>query len=92
MSTSPSSTLWERLAPRGAGYAHDALHLREGVPDDERPNGHSHAKASLLRCSETLNVVAGELQLGRWQSVLFVELDGPREREISLVALGSTRA
>jgi secondary thiamine-phosphate synthase enzyme len=80
--------LLERLAPRAASYAHDALHLRQDVPPDERPNGHAHAKASLLRSSETLNVAGRQLQLGRWQRILFVELDGPREREISLVALG----
>jgi secondary thiamine-phosphate synthase enzyme len=78
----------ERLAPRDAGYAHDALHRRADVPPDERPNGHSHAKASLLRTSETLNVAGGRLGLGRWQRILLVELDGPREREVSLVALG----
>ena len=80
--------LLERLAPRGQGYSHDALHLREDVPPDERPNGHAHAKASLLRSSESLNVAGCQLQLGRWQRVLFVELDGPREREVSMVALG----
>lgn len=83
--------LLERLAPRAAGYAHDDLHLREGVPPDERPNGHAHAKALLLRSSETLHVVGGRVQLGRWQRLLFLELDGPRERELSLVALGTVR-
>jgi secondary thiamine-phosphate synthase enzyme len=81
--------LLERIAPRGAGYAHDDLHRRDDLPPDERPNGHSHAKACVLRSSETLNVVAGSLQLGRWQRVLLVELDGPRAREVSLVALGA---
>jgi secondary thiamine-phosphate synthase enzyme len=83
--------LLERLAPRGAGYGHDALHLRPGVPPDERPNGHAHAKALLLRTAETLNVACGRLQLGRWQRVLLVELDGPREREVSLLAMGERR-
>jgi len=83
--------LLERLAPRGAGYAHDELHLRPGVPPDERPNGHAHAKALLLRTAETVNVAAGRLQLGTWQRVLLVELDGPREREVSLLALGEKR-
>ncbi len=83
--------LLERLAPRGAGYAHDALHLRPGTPPDERPNGHAHAKALLLRTAETVNVDAGRLQLGTWQRVLLVELDGPREREVSLLALGERR-
>jgi secondary thiamine-phosphate synthase enzyme len=83
--------LLERLAPRGAGYAHDELHLRPGVPPDERPNGHAHAKALLLRTAETVNVAAGRLQLGTWQRVLLVELDGPREREVSMLALGEKR-
>jgi secondary thiamine-phosphate synthase enzyme len=83
--------LLERLSPQGAGYAHDALHLRPGVPPDERPNGHAHAKALLLRTAETLNVADGRLQLGRWQRVLLVELDGPREREISMLAMGERR-
>jgi secondary thiamine-phosphate synthase enzyme len=83
--------LLERLCPRGAAYAHDELHLRPGVPPDERPNGHAHAKALLLRTAETLNVAHGRLQLGRWQRVLLVELDGPREREISLLAMGERR-
>jgi len=83
--------LLERLAPRGAGYAHDELHLRPGTPPDERPNGHAHAKALLLRTAETVNVAAGRLQLGTWQRVLLVELDGPREREISMLALGERR-
>ncbi len=83
--------LLERLAPRGVGYAHDQLHLRPGVPPDERPNGHAHAKALLLRTAETVNVAAGRPQLGTWQRVLLVELDGPREREVSLLALGERR-
>jgi secondary thiamine-phosphate synthase enzyme len=83
--------LLERLAPREADYAHDALHLRPDVPPDERPNGHAHAKALLLRTSETLHVASGRLQLGRWQRLLLLELDGPRERELSLVGIGTVR-
>lgn len=81
--------LLERAAPAAVGYAHDQLHLREGVPPDERPNGHSHAKALFLRASESINVARGQLQLGRWQRVFLLELDGPRERLVSLVALGA---
>jgi len=84
--------LLERLAPRGTiAYAHDELHRRPDVPPDERPNGHAHAKALLLRTSETLNVAEGRLLLGRWQRVLLVELDGPREREVSLLGMGERR-
>jgi secondary thiamine-phosphate synthase enzyme len=83
--------LLERLAPRDVAYAHDELHRRAGVGPHEPPNGHAHAKALLLRTAETLNVAGGRPQLGRFQRVLFVELDGPREREVSLLAMGQRR-
>jgi secondary thiamine-phosphate synthase enzyme len=84
--------LLERLAPRGEGlYSHDELHRRPGVPPEERPNGHAHAKALLLRTAETINVAEGRLQLGRWQRILLVELDGPRDREVSLLAMGERK-
>jgi secondary thiamine-phosphate synthase enzyme len=82
-------SLLERVAPRGPGlYQHDDLDRRAFVPPDERPNGHAHAKALLLRTAETLNVADGRLQLGRWQRVLLLDLDGPRDREVSLLAMG----
>jgi secondary thiamine-phosphate synthase enzyme len=81
--------LLERLAPRGAGYEHDDLSRRRDLEEEERPNGHSHAKALMLRASETVHVVGGEPRLGRYQRLFLVELDGPRERDVSLMALGS---
>jgi thiamine phosphate synthase YjbQ (UPF0047 family) len=33
-------------------------------------------------------VAGGRLLLGQWQRVFFVELDGPREREISVLVFG----
>jgi thiamine phosphate synthase YjbQ (UPF0047 family) len=38
--------------------------------------------ASLIGASLTLPVIDGELRMGTWQSVLLVELDGPRERQL----------
>jgi len=38
----------------------------------------------LVGASETIPVEGGELQLGRWQSVLFVECDGPRTRTVDV--------
>lgn len=80
----------ERLVPRDAGYRHDDLALRGGdLPHEERPNGHAHCKAALLRASETLHVADGRLVLGQWQRLFLVELDGPRERRVSIRVLGS---
>ena len=78
----------ERLVPHGATYAHDDLRRRSGVPADEPRNGHAHCRALLLPGSAGLTVAAGRLALGRWQRVFLVELDGPRDREVSVVVLG----
>ncbi len=79
----------ERLAPRTVSYAHDDFDIRtENLTPDERPNGHAHCKALFLRSSETLNIINGALDLGRWQRVFFLELDGARERTVSVSILG----
>ncbi len=79
----------ERLAPSTVSYSHDDFDLRtENLTPNERPNGHAHCKALFLRSSETLNIINGELDLGRWQRVFFIELDGARPRTVSLSILG----
>ncbi len=80
--------LLRRWAPADARYRHNDLEAREAAPADERPNGHAHARALLLGASVCLNVAEGQLDLGEWQSVFLVELDGPRDRTISVQVLG----
>jgi secondary thiamine-phosphate synthase enzyme len=81
--------LLERLAPIDAVYRHDNITLRTAnCVLGEPPNGHSHCRALLLGSTAALNVVDGELQLGTWQRVFLVELDGPRTRDVSLLLLG----
>ena len=46
-----------------------------------RANAHAHLIAMLLGNQLSLPVVEGRLGIGRWQSVLLVELDGPRRRQ-----------
>lgn len=58
------------------GWAHDAL---DG-------NADAHLRAALLGPSVTLPVRDGEPDLGRWQSVLLVDCDGPRTRRVEVVA------
>jgi secondary thiamine-phosphate synthase enzyme len=83
--------LLERVAPDAAGYHHDDPIARTvNVTPGERANGHAHCRALLLPSSVCLNVVNGQLRLGRWQRVFLVELDGPRERQISVVLVGET--
>ncbi len=60
-------------------YQHDRI-------DD---NARSHLKSFLLSSSECLPIKDGRLDLGTWQSVFFIELDGPRHgRTISLTIMG----
>ena len=78
-----------RSAPRTGDYRHDNLERRTvNLEPRERPNGDAHARALLIGCSESLNVADGALQLGRWQRIFLVELDGPRTREISVALFG----
>lgn len=63
-------TTYERLVPRAGDYRH-----AEG-------NSQAHVLASLAGCGLTLPVEGGALALGTWQGVFFLELDGPRRREV----------
>mmetsp|Transcript_54151 Transcript_54151/g.128920 ORF Transcript_54151/g.128920 Transcript_54151/m.128920 type:complete len:250 (-) Transcript_54151:23-772(-) len=51
-------------------------------------NAHSHLLAMVLGQSEAIPVVDGELALGQWQSVLFIDLDGPRNRTLGVQVMG----
>ena len=82
----------ERLAPEDGTYGHDDFRRRVvNVEPGERINGHSHARALLLGDSKSIGVLEGRLDLGRWQSILLVELDGPRYRSVSVTITGSRR-
>ena len=73
--------LFERIAPRGAAYAHDQT-WHDG-------NGHSHLRASLLGPSLVVPVAQGQLQLGTWQQIVFVDFDTrPRQRELVAQVMG----
>ena len=52
-------------------------------------NADAHIKSAILGASETIPIKNSELNLGRWQSVQFCELDGPRnDRKIIVTILG----
>jgi len=77
----------QKLAPPGERYLHNDLHLRI-VPPDEPMNAHSHLMAMTLGNSELVPVVDGKLALGTYQSILLVELDGPRQRRLRVQVSG----
>ena len=67
-----------KMAPEGAGYRHDST---DG-------NAHAHLRGMMLGASASIPVTGGRLVLGTWQSVLFVELDGPRDRKLHVQCVG----
>ena len=82
----------EAAAPRDGRYRHDDLTVRTvNMTDAERPNGHAHCRALMMPSSACLNVLEGRLLLGQWQRVFLVELDGPRERSLSVLMVGEGR-
>jgi len=60
------------------GYHHDRI-------DD---NAQAHLTSLLLGHSVTLPLTAGKPVLGTWQSLLLIEMDGPRTRTLDLTTLG----
>lgn len=68
----------EKIVPQGAGYQHDRI-------DN---NADSHIRGFLLGGSQTIPVENGRIMLGTWQSIFFVELDGPRQRRLTVTVMG----
>ena len=66
--------LMEKIAPQAAGYQHDR---GDG-------NAHAHLRAALLGNSVIIPIENGGLALGTWQRILFIEMDGPRKRRLSI--------
>ena len=69
------------IAPPDRDYRH---HLRWG--DD---NGHSHVRSAVIGPSLTIPFVDGDLTLGTWQQIVFLDFDTrPRSRQLVLQMLG----
>ena len=68
--------LFNEILPSDREYMHN-LRWRDG-------NGHSHARAALLKSSFTIPFVDGQLTLGTWQQIIYIDFD-VRERRRELV-------
>jgi secondary thiamine-phosphate synthase enzyme len=66
----------EEIVPKRRAYQHPS-------------NAHSHLRSMLLPPDKTLPIIDGRVELGRWQSLLFVETDVyPRQRTIIVQVIG----
>lgn len=71
----------EELIPKNKGYTHNGS-WGEG-------NAHSHLRASLFGTSVTFPFITGELSLGTWQQIIFIDFDTrARQRKLILQFLG----
>jgi len=71
----------DRIAPSNIPYAHDQ---RWGDG-----NGFSHVRAALLGPSLTVPVADGNLVLGTWQQIVFIDFDNrSRRRNILVQVIG----
>lgn len=62
-------------------FEHMVPKLRYRHPHDPSHVG-DHILSALIGTSVSVAVEKGKLALGRWQRIVLIELDGPREREI----------
>ena len=70
--------LIEKLVPTGDNYRHDRI-------DN---NADSHLRSFIIGNNETIPFENGSMNLGTWQSVFFLEMDGPRNRSITITIMG----
>lgn len=72
---------FERILPRSQSYHHNRRW--------EDGNGHSHVRASLLKPSLTIPFARGQLVLGTWQQIVFVDFDiRARQRQVIIQFIG----
>lgn len=73
--------LFEEIVPQQREYAHNER-WHDG-------NGHSHVRAALLGPSLTVPFVDGQLSLGTWQQIIYVDFDNrPRQRKLVVQLIG----
>ena len=71
----------DHIAPKTLLYEHEKR-WHDG-------NGHSHVRASLIGPCITIPFVKGNLSLGTWQQIVFVELDvHKRSRDLIVQIIG----
>ena len=72
---------FDEIAPPDRDYRHN---LRWGDG-----NGHAHLRAALLGPSLTIPFTKGQLRLGTWQQVVYIDFDNrPRRRTLVVQMIG----
>lgn len=70
--------LIKSLIPTGGNYKHDRI-------DN---NADSHLRSFIIGNNETIPFQNAKMDLGTWQSVFFLDMDGPRNRKVTITIMG----
>jgi len=73
-----------KLVPVEADYRHNTKYA--WTPREQ--NAHAHIINCIVKPNAVIPLHDGRMQLGTWQSILFIELDGPRSRSIHVQIMG----
>jgi secondary thiamine-phosphate synthase enzyme len=95
----PSSTSGLTTIEYESGALSDLRRLFDEIVDPKRDyahnarwgdgNGHSHVRAALLGASLTVPFVDGELTLGTWQQIIYIDFDNrSRQRRLVVQMMG----
>jgi len=76
--------IYTKIAPIEQRYKHNLKYA--GVSGEQ--NAHAHILSSLIKPSVIVPITNGRIQLGTWQRILFIEMDGPRTRSIHVKVMG----
>jgi secondary thiamine-phosphate synthase enzyme len=74
----------EQIVPRELYYRHNDPEFS----DCDRHNADSHLRNVVVGHSLSVPIAEGKVVLGRWQSVIMAEFDGPNERKVFLQVFG----
>ena len=77
-------TMLDSVVPRDTYYKHNDPEFS----DCDRKNSDSHLKNVVFGQSLSIPIAEGRVVLGRWQSVILAEFDGPNQRNIFLQVFG----
>jgi len=85
--------LISKVIPKNVYYRHNDLNIRTEnlnceIGASDCMNGHSHCLHLLMGASETVPIIDGGLELGRYQRIFVVELDVARNRQVFLQIIG----
>lgn len=73
-----------RLIPIEVNYSHNYRY--RGISGEQ--NAHAHILNCIIKPETTIPIKNGRMSLGKWQSILFIELDGPRTRSVNIQVMG----